>query len=354
MSDPIVEPSQVTPPWLTDVLCRNFDRWTGRVLKVRVASAKTLPYSRIARLEIEYSDEPHEGLPQRIFLKLSPFAGNSDKPEGSGSEVSFYRSVADERSGPPLVRCFDSQFSAETGRSHLLLEDISVSHFQTAQGKHPSPLYSELAVKCLARFHAYWWEHPQIGRGVGKVFDQAWLESFLGELESSVTKFVDLHGDSLTTDRRRTYEQMLRSSRTIWGRLTDSTGLTVTHGDMHWWNFLHPKDPDTGQTRIFDWQLWHIDLGPRDLAFLIALGGFAERRPEMEMHLLRTYHETIVRHGALNYAWSRFWDDYRWSAIRNLNIPVIFWYQGKHADTWRDALDRAFQSYNELDCEELL
>ena len=102
------------------------------------------------------------------------------------------------------------------------------------------------------------------------------------------------------------------------------------------------------------WQLWHIDLGPRDLAFLIALGGFADRKPELESHLVNCYYRTLIDSGVQNYSWSGFWDDYRWSAIRNLNIPVIFWAQGKHPSTWQNALDRAFQSYNELKCSELI
>jgi hypothetical protein len=44
----------------------------------------------------------------------------------------------------------------------------------------------------------------------------------------------------------------------------------------------------------------------------------------------------------------------RWSAIRNLNIPVIFWSQGKHESTVRDALRRAYDSYERLDCGSLI
>jgi hypothetical protein len=354
MSDVIAEPRQVTPQRLTNALRRSYDGWRGCVSSVSVASTKTLQYSRIAHLDLEYSDEPHDLLPERVFLKLSPLHTDPGSPESAGSEIRFYNSVAAEMRGPPLIWCYDAAFSAKTGSTHLLLEDLSASHFQTGQGKHPAPLYSELAVKCLARFHAYWWDHPKLGNGVGDVFDDVWLGSFLADLETSVTKFVDFLRDSLAPERRRAYERMLRSSRIIWGRLTEAAGLTVAHGDMHWWNFLHPNDPDIDQTRIFDWQLWHIDLGPRDLAFLIALGGFAERRPELEAHLLRTYHEELVRCGVRNYSWSRFEDDYRWSAIRNLNIPVIFWSEGKHMSTWGEALERAFQSYNELKCGDLL
>ncbi len=354
MPDVITEPDLVTPEWLSAVLRRDRPDWDGHVTAVRVETVKRLPYSRVASLRVSYSAASHDQLPDHIFLKLSALGVNGEKPADNGSEVNFYRTVASEMQGPPLVRCYDAEYSPYLDRSHVLLEDLSASHFQTEQREHPSRINSELAVKCLAEFHAYWWEHPKLGNKVGKVFDGQWLEAFLRDLETSVTEFLDVLGNQLTIERRRAFEQMLLSSRTIWGRLTEPRGLTATHGDTHWWNFLFPNDPHKEHTRIIDWQLWHIDLGPRDLAFLIALGGFAERKPELEMHLLRTYHETLGKCGVQNYSWAQFWEDYRWSAIRNLNIPVIFHSQGKHRNTWENALERAFQSYDEMNCAELI
>ena len=350
----ITEPGAVDTEWLTGVLRRCRAGWAGHVTAVEVEAERSLPYSRTARLKIRYSEPPPGPLPKHLFLKLSPVPSDGEKPPENGSEIDFYRTVASEMNAPPLARCYDAEFSDQLGSSHLLLEDLSASHFQTQQAKHPSPLHSELAVKCLARFHAHWWEHPKIGKEIGKVFDKRWLDSFLIDLEVSVVKFLEFRGDSLSTEQRHAYDLMLRSSRPIWGRLTDAAGLTVTHGDTHWWNFFHANDPGIEETRIIDWQLWHIDQGPRDLAFLIALGGFAERRPELEAHLIDTYYKTLIECGVRNYSRVDFWQDYRRSAIRNLNIPVIFWSQGKHPTTWQGALERAFQSYNELKCCELL
>jgi hypothetical protein len=354
-STPITEPGQVSPTWLTGVLRNAGVLEFGTVYSVRIASTRTLPVSRVANLRIEYSPNAHPAAPSRLFLKLSnPKAIDHERRESNYSEIEFYRRVAVEMDGPPLIKCFDTAFSPTTGESHILLEDLSGSHFQPEQDQAPSPLCSGLAVECLARFHAYWWDHPKLGIDVGKIFDAQWLDSFVKDLKESVTEFVEYLGDNLSPERRETYEQLLGSSRKIWGRLTEVEGLTVTHGDTHWWNFLYPNDPSTAETRIFDWQLWHIDLGARDLAFLVALGGFAEPRPELDGHLIRLYHDTLLANGVRNYTWPDFWDDYRWSAIRNLNIPVIFRAQGKHPTTWKNALERAFQSFDILKCSELL
>jgi Ser/Thr protein kinase RdoA (MazF antagonist) len=133
----------------------------------------------------------------------------------------------------------------------------------------------------------------------------------------------------------------------------DPANLTVTHGDCHWWNFLYPNDVNEQSVRIFDWHLWHVDLGARDLAFLLALGGFAEPRPQLEDELLKCYQSTLVSNGITDYSFEQLFSDYRWSAVRNLNIPVIFWTQGKHESTWRTALTRATASYERLNCAEL-
>jgi hypothetical protein len=353
MAMPITAPEQVTAKWLTDVLRSAGELPYGNITDVKIKSTKIRPYSRITYLEVGYSANTSAAKLSNLFLKLASPNEQQATSEINSREVEFYRIVGGEMNGPPLIKCYDAVYSPATGESHLLLDDLSETHFQTDQGEAPSCFYSELAIKCLAQFHAYWREHPTLGNDVGRFFDEQWLATFVEDLEKSVPRFLAFLGDELSTERRQAYQRMLASSRKIWGRLTQPEGLTLTHGDTHWWNFLYPKDPTSEQTRIFDWQLWHIDLGARDLAFLVALGGFAERRPEVDPKLLRLYHETLIANGVENYPWSVFWDDYRWSAIRNLNIPVIFWSQEKHESTWRRALERAFQAYNLLDCASL-
>ena len=88
----------------------------------------------------------------------------------------------------------------------------------------------------------------RVGIEVGRIFDAAWLESFLSDLEISVGRFLSFLGDDLSIRRRAIYKKMLAASPVFLGRLTERSGLTVTHGDTHWWNFLFPKIwPPTAQ-----------------------------------------------------------------------------------------------------------
>jgi len=315
---------------------------------------KVLPYSTVVRLFVEFSHSNHS-IPRDIFLKSTPGSINDPYAKGIGkSEVEFYKKVAPEISCPPLVQCFEAVYDSETDHSHILMEDLSATHSQPDQGRAPFETESVMAVETLAKAHAVYWNDPRLGKEIGKLFDQNTLNKFIENVEQSVLVFLESSGIDLTATQRQAYQLMLRNADKIWGRLIDPTNLTVTHGDCHWWNFLYPKDLDSETVRIFDWHLWHIDLGARDLAFLLALGGFAEPRPEREDHLLKSYHSTLVSNGVSNYTYDQLYADYRWCAIRNLNIPAIFWSQGKHESTWQTAFSRATESFERLRCSELL
>ncbi len=314
-----------------------------------VILAKELPISAVSRLRITYKNTGDESCPKSLFLKLPRvMADDGGLPNDGRTEVEFYREVAPGMSCPPLIRCYDAAFSQQTKRSHILLDDLTETHTQPETGHAPSDEMSRLAVEALAKAHARWWNSPSHSPAITRTasFD---LQKFIENLRKNVAEFSAVA--ELTEGQKDSYRRMLAAADQIWGRTMRPDHLTVTHGDTHWWNFLYPIDPATNSVHVFDWHLWHIDLGARDLAFLLALGGFAEPRPEREEDLLRVYHRAL---GVADYSWEMLIEDYRWSAIRNLNIPVIFWSQGKQESTWRTALRRACEAYERLECGSLI
>ena len=138
-----------------------------------------------------------------------------------------------------------------------------------------------------------------------------------------------------------------------WLRLTDTRALTLTHGDAHPWNFLFPR-AGSGPAYLFDWQVWHVDVGARDLAFLMALHWSPARRHELERDLLRRYHGGIVQRGVSGYSFDDLLLDYRRCVVRNLTFPLIFWSRGLAVERWWYRLEYALVAYRELDCDELL
>jgi hypothetical protein len=53
--------------------------------------------------------------------------------------------------------------------------------------------------------------------------------------------------------------------------------------------------------RLIDWDAWRLDLGAEDLAYMMALHWYPERRRRVEMPLLRRYHEALTSHGVSGY-----------------------------------------------------
>ena len=342
--------SELSPTRLSQILQDCEPGIVVRSLSVR--NTKDLPYSTVAFLDVTIETIDHEQRRLNIFLKLIRHAKLGDTQAAADAEVDFYRNVAASIPSPPIVHCYNAETSSENGLSQILLDDLSSTHSQPVQSLSPSFKQALSAVDALARCHARWWKDDQVGINIGKVMTDADLAAFISDLEVSVDRFLRSLGSDVSQKQRSAYALMLANAGTIWGRLTMRKGLTITHGDCHWWNFLYPNDP-TGAVHIIDWHLWHVDLGARDLSFLLALGGFVEPQPEIESSLLRSYHRTLIENGVTDYSFDDLYLDYRWSSIRNLNIPVIFLTQGKHGSTIKTALRRAFESFERLNCREL-
>ncbi len=132
-----------------------------------------------------------------------------------------------------------------------------------------------------------------------------------------------------------------------------SQTATVTHGDSHYWNFLFPRNKEENQCVIIDWQSWGIGLGAEDLAYMIALFWYPERRQRMEQPLLKFYLEEMQKQH-IDYVWNDFWTEYRISVIFNLLSPVFRQSRDRHPAIWWPLLESGFGAFEDLNCLEFL
>lgn len=317
----------------------------GTVTGVRIDLEFEAANSRLDFLRVEYSDEAPADLPRHLVVK-SPLVSS---PAGYGtSEVQFYREIASSIGSPPLVRCL-----ATIDDGVIVLEDIRATHDHPPWPLPPSRTQCELAVDALAKVHAQWWEAPALGHTVGKPHTTESLTQMVQDIAAHLPAFIDAHGDALTVEARNIYERVFSSSLKPWLRLTDPRALTIINGDAYTWNFLFPRSGE-GPAFLIDWQLWHVDVGARDLAFLMALHWYPSRRREVERPLLRRYHEGLLSHGLNNYSFDELLLDYRRGVVRNLTIPILFWSRGMKPEGWWHRLECALAAYRDLDCDELL
>jgi hypothetical protein len=271
----------------------------GRVRTVDLEDPRDTILSHIARLKLTY-DGMAEGAPPSLFLKTA----RSDRMDPSWvagrQEVAFYSQVA-PRLPPGLVpRCFDAAWNAETNQWHLLLEDLTATHLiATAWPLPPTLDRCEIIVGSLARVHAEWWDNPGLGVSVGTWLDAGALDQNLKIFTGHLARFIGQHGDRLPVERRELYDRLVEAAPRLRKRYLSRRNVTIAHGDAHVWNCLLPRDAESDGARLFDWDGWHIDVGTSDLAYMIALHWYPDRRRRYERHLLDRYH------GMLLGAWGR-------------------------------------------------
>jgi len=333
---------QITPAWLTRVLGRS-------VAEVSYETGET-SFAITAHLRVIYPSK--RAAPSRFFLKFSKPVNPVSIPEG-GWEVVFYKSVA-PRTLSLLATCYDAVFSREQGKAHLLFEDLSDTHY-AEQPSHlpPARALCELIVRALADIHAAWWEQPPWNLIGWSLPDRAEIERRIQDVRERVALFTNFLGDRLSEKRRAIFRDVLAALPELYTRLTLPSAYTVIHDDIHVGNVLYPRDPTTDTVRIIDWQTWHIDLAPKDLAHMMAIFWFADQRRVLEKLLLTQYYDRLCENGVTNYSWEQLWYDYRLCVLRKLFHPPWQWASGHHPNIWWNHLERVMTAYEDLNCREL-
>ncbi len=306
--------------------------------------------STLTFLIARYTPDAPASMPQRLVVK-SPHVPRTAGSDSAG-EAHFYRHVAPSLDGPPLVRCVAALDQAADNPETIVLEDLRATHDHPPWPLPPSRAQCERALDALVHVHAHWWEAPTLGHTVGRFHTPESLTAMVKGIAAHLPAFTDSLGDALTAESRRVFERVFGSSLRPWLRLTDTRALTVAHGDAHTWNFLFPRS-DQGPAFLIDWQLWHTDLGARDLAFFMALHWYPGRRRELERPLLEYYHRGLVARGLDTYTFDELWLDYRRCVVRNLTIPILFWSRGMKPEGWWHRLECALAAYRDLGCDDL-
>lgn len=322
----------------------------GAVSHIHVEQEVETPISLLTFLTVTYNAAVKQNsLPCRLVVK-SPHTPVTTRGIG---EVHFYRYIAPLLSGPPLVRCLAALQESAGDPEIMVLENLGPTHDHPPWPLPPARHQCELALDALSKIHAHWWEAPALGQTVGQLHTVESLTTMVHGIAAHLPAFIAALGDTISAANARMLEHVFRSSLEPWLRLTDSRALTVAHGDAHTGNFLFPRS-GLGPAFLIDWQVWHLDLGARDLAFFMALHWDPARRRELERPLLQYYHQRLLEHGVAGYTIDDLWLDYRRCVVRNLTFPILFWSRGLPPESWRTRLECALAAYHDLGCAELV
>jgi hypothetical protein len=344
-------PRAAQPEYLTDALRRAGALGTGRVIDAVAQSSKATILSRIVRLRLSYDGAAPEA-PASLILKTGLPERAGARWNSGRHEVAFYTQISAAMSASLVPRCFDAAWCEVTRDWHVLLEDLTDTHFAlTSWPMPPTREQSERIISAWARFHAKWWDDPRLGVSIG-----TWLASHDPQIQifaQEFERFVDRVGDRLPPERRRIYERLIECGHRLNQRYRSHHDMTVVHGDAHVWNVFLPHARG-GDVRIFDWDCWRIDVGTDDLAYMMALHWFPDHRRRYEGYLLDRYHAELLAHGIPGYDRRALDDDYRLSVLWQITTPV--WQAANNIPSliWWHHLERIFLAIDDLGCRDFL
>jgi aminoglycoside phosphotransferase (APT) family kinase protein len=318
---------------------------------VREESVMDTGHSTLSFLHLTYATAVGDPPPERLVLKRTRPA--ADAEPHPAHEADFYAVAAPGLPSPPVPRCAGVRPSSGGDAGYLLIEDLRATHTSASSGFPPRDEDAAAAVDALARIHASKWEAGDAARWPGSHHTGQSLREMVAGIAAHLPAFLEAAGGSLAAEDRRLYERVFASALRPWLRLVDGRALTLAHGDAHAGNFLFPRDPG-GPVYLIDWELWHADVGARDLAFMMALYWPPDLRRALERPLLRRYLDRLQASGVRGYGWDELWADYRRCVVRNLTVPVLFWRRGMPEAAWRARLACALEAYRELGCDEVL
>ena len=227
-------PTAAEPGHLTEALRRCGALGAARVGDVAVVNSIVKQRSHTRRLRLSY-EGPAGAASDSLILKMGHLDSAGHPAYANAREIAFYRDIAPSLPAGVVPCCFEAVESNDTTPWHLLLEDLTDSHFfATEHPLPPSQAQCEDIMVAWAKFHATWWDDPRLGMSVGNWPAAKW-EQYLSDL---------LHASSpaLSTSSARScrpsvlalYERLLdQGPRVCWRAFRAQRNLTLVHGDAH-------------------------------------------------------------------------------------------------------------------------
>jgi hypothetical protein len=278
---------------------------------------------QVARLSLAY-DADQENTPRSLIAKFGP----ADPEQRAilagfyGREIRFYRELAGQVEFR-TPHCYYSALNTQTGDVVLLLEDLAPArNGERAVGC--SPAEAELAVREIAKFHAAWWEDPQLAeqdwllwptttarlQRWQDLYQQRWAP-FAAKMGPHLPKPILEIGLRFRSQVIQVFEQFHQSPRTL------------IHNDYMLDNLFFSATDVNTSLAVIDWQFLAYGGGMLDVASFLGGNVSIEDRRAHELDLLRTYHTLLVENGVTGYPFSQCWDDYRFSMFDGLFRMVI-------------------------------
>jgi len=321
-------PAEITPEWLTNALRKN-----GAIKGASVTSfeAKVIGegagfMGQLAKLSLTY-DKAEPDAPQSVIGKF-PAAAMENRGVAMffrfyEREVNFYEQIA-EKVALRTPRCYFSAFEPSNGDYVLLLEDMAPATVGD-QIVGCSVHLAQLAIVELAKFHATWWNSPELDKlDWMPGYDAEWyIEAVEDGYAQAWPPFVEFTKDYLTPEMADVCKRYAKAVRKIMNTVGREMPVTIVHGDFRLDNLFFASPHGGPSFAAIDWQISAKGGGIFDVAYFVC-GTLPEaERKATERDLVKLYHDTLVGSGVKDYTFEQCWHDYRLTTLFLLTYSVI-------------------------------
>ncbi|MCR6480411.1 aminoglycoside phosphotransferase family protein [Variovorax sp. ZS18.2.2] len=283
--------------------------------------------------------------PTRAVLKVS-HAGFGQP------ELPFYENVAKRLNCPVVPDFYGGGIDESTGRTWLLMEDLSASHERPSDAPLPPSFARNVQiVEALARFHAAGWNkdgwHDMGPTMWARLRSSDWLEAGCDQLFAQA-------GDAVDDRTRNAYARFRLGFPALIEQAERLRGRTLIHGDAHVWNWMLPREGINDEPKLLDWDGWHLGVGAWDLAYMMAVQWDRGVRQRFEMPLLDRYHTALSASGVTGYSRETLQEDYRLAVLLHMRTPIARFVRKMSAYVWWPQLTRIQDAVDDLRCLDLV
>lgn len=318
-------PQEISPQWLTAALTEGGVLSGGRVTSISLQDigAGAGFFGQLAKMAVEY--EGASGAPASMIVKVPTVLAQSREVGNLfrfyEREIEFYRQVAPQmRIRTP--RMYYSYMDVAGDEYFLLLEDLAAAR-PGDEVAGCSIQDAEIALTELAKYHAQWWEHPQLETMDWMPFVNAPVhQSAEQSYNQAWEPFAQAFGERIPSSVMPLCEEMKTHVIDLLN-LFEPGPRTIIHGDYRLDNLFFDH-PDGSPVLAIDWQISSRGRGMFDVAyFLSSCIEPAERRAH-EQRLVRHWYDIVTDgSGRKSYTWDEAWLNYRQGVLYTNIYTVI-------------------------------
>jgi hypothetical protein len=353
----ITSPAQITTEWLTSALTKS-----GALLEGQVQAFQIEPFgsswANFCRIQIQYTIGAvgSSTLPTSLLLKMC-------QGTFGPSEVAYYTQDYAGLDQAPIPKCYHAAYSEEPRSYHLLVADLAATHHNSWE-TIPTLEYGLAVIEALALLHAYWWNPYKLAAAGKSIASAPEISRYIEHIQAGLAPLLAEVGADIKPEWAEKLRQIFaKHPAKMLERTKNPAGFTLVHGDTNPGNILTPLVP-TGNNytylidrQPFDWSLttW---LGVSDLTYLIVTWWEPAIRRQLEIPLLRHYHQKFVQQGITDYSWEMLLSDYKLCAVQSVYVAVEWCILEEDRQNkkwiWWPQLQKAMTAFFELNCDTIL